>query len=158
MARKRKSLVAMIGAAAALIVTPFVVSHEGRELIGYRDIAGVPTKCSGDTYDVVVGKRYTEQECERSTETQLAAHAAPVLRCTPSLRGHPNQLAAAISLAYNIGGPNYCRSTVAKRFVAGDWRGACDAFLMWNRAGGRVVRGLVNRRHDERRLCLKDLP
>lgn len=157
MKQRRKSLVALTGAAAAMIVTPFVVSHEGRELIGYRDIAGISTKCSGDTYDVVVGKRYSEAECDRSTQKQLAAHAEPVLRCTPGLKGHPSQLAAAISLAYNIGGPNYCASTVARRFNAGDWRRACDAFLMWNRANGRIVRGLVNRRRDERKLCLKDL-
>lgn len=45
----------------------------------------------------------------------------------------------------------------ARRFNAGNWRGGCDAFLMWNRAGGRVVRGLALRRARERALCLKGL-
>lgn len=151
-------LVALIGAAAAMIVTPFVMSKEGTVYRGYRDIVGVATKCSGDTHDVVVGRVYTEAECARSTERQLVAHAEPVLDCTPGLAGHPHQLSAAISLAYNIGSTAYCRSTVARRFNAGDWRGACDAILMWNKAGGRVIQGLVNRRRDERALCLQDLP
>lgn len=44
-----------------------------------------------------------------------------------------------------------------RRFSAGNWRGGCDAFLMWNKAGGRVVRGLSLRRARERALCLKGL-
>jgi lysozyme len=148
----------IVGAATAAIVAPFVVGWEGDERVGYRDIVGVATKCSGDTSNVVVGHRYTAAECADSTDRQLAAHAAPVLACTPGLKGHPNQLAAAISLAYNIGTNGYCGSTVARRFNADDWSGACDAFLMWNKAGGRVVRGLINRRRAERDLCRKDLP
>lgn len=97
-------------------------------------------------------------ECLRALEKQLIAHAEPVLKCTPGLKDHPKQLAAAVSLAYNIGPNAYCRSTVAKRFNAGDWAGACAAFEMWNRAGGKVLKGLVRRRADERRLCETDLP
>ena len=50
-----------------------------------------------------------------------------------------------------------CRSTAARRFNAGDWRGGCEAFLMWNKAGGRPVRGLTLRRQRERALCMKGL-
>ncbi|WP_373929255.1 lysozyme [Sphingomonas aerolata] len=63
-----------------------------------------------------------------------------------------------MSLAYNIGTGGYCGSTVDRRFDAGQWRAACDAFLLWNKAGGRVVNGLDRRRRAERDLCLKDLP
>ncbi|MCC2976250.1 lysozyme [Sphingomonas sp. PL-96] len=154
----KSRLLMIVGAATAAIAAQFIVGWEGDERVGYRDIVGVATKCSGDTSNVVVGRRYTAAECADSTDRQLAAHAKPVLACTPGLKGHPNQLAAAISLAYNIGTNGYCGSTVARRFNAGDWSGACDAFLMWNKAGGRVVQGLVNRRRAERDLCRKDLP
>jgi lysozyme len=60
-------------------------------------------------------------------------------------------------LTYNIGGAAYCRSTVARRFNAGRWKEGCDAYLMWNRGGGRVIRGLTLRRQDERKLCLSGL-
>ena len=66
-----------------------------------------------------------------------------------------HQLMASMLLSYNIGKSAFCRSTVARRFNAGDIRGGCDAFLMWNKAGGREVRGLLNRRRDERRICLE---
>jgi len=162
-AKKRpvKTLVATIGAAAALIVTSFVAGWESGgvpRLKAYRDIVGVWTICDGETLGVTPGMVETVEGCRARGEAALIRHAEPVLACTPALRGHPHQLSAAISLAYNIGTAAYCRSTVARRFNAGQWAAACEAFLAWNRAGGRVVQGLVNRRRAERALCLKELP
>lgn len=157
----RKKLVALIGAGTLAIVSPFVAGWESGgkpRLEAYRDIVGVWTICDGETLGVKPGMVETVEGCEARRYDALLRHADPVLACTPDLRGRPNQLAAGISLAYNIGTGAYCGSTVARRFNARDWRGACDAFLMWNKAGGRVVRGLVNRREAERRLCLKELP
>lgn len=39
--------------------------------------------------------------------------------------------------AYNIGGKAFCGSTITKRLNAGDYRGACDAILMWRYAAGK---------------------
>ncbi|WP_082466545.1 lysozyme [Sphingomonas sp. Leaf38] len=157
----RKTLIGVIGAAAALIVTPFVSGWESGgtpRLVAYQDIVKVWTICGGETLGVKPGMVDTVKGCELREEAALIRHAEPVLACTPTLRARPNQLSAAISLAYNIGTAGYCRSTVARRFNAGDWRGGCDAFLMWNKAGGQVVRGLDRRRRAERDLCLKELP
>jgi len=158
---KRKTLIGTIGAAAALIVTPFVSGWESGgtpRLVAYQDIVKVWTICGGETLGVKPGMVETVAGCELREEAALIRHAEPVLACTPVLRTHPNQLSAAISLAYNIGTAGYCQSTVARRFKAGDWRGGCDAFLMWNKAGGKVVRGLDRRRRAERDLCMKELP
>ena len=46
---------------------------------------------------------------------------------------------------------------MSRRALAGDLRGACEALMLWTRAGGREVRGLVNRRTAERKLCLEGL-
>ncbi|WP_416365688.1 lysozyme [Sphingomonas aerolata] len=94
----------------------------------------------------------------QALEVEEATGALEVGQRLGRRRLHPNQLAAAISLAYNIGTGGYCGSTVDRRFDAGQWRAACDAFLLWNKAGGRVVNGLDRRRRAERDLCLKDLP
>jgi lysozyme len=123
----------------------------------YRDIVGVLTICDGDTKNVRPGQVATRAECMERLEGQLIAHAEPVLRCVPSLRERPNQLVPAVSLAYNIGTAGFCKSTAAKRFNAGDYRGGCDAMLRFNRAGGRVVRGLVNRRAREHAICVTGL-
>lgn len=64
---------------------------------------------------------------------------------------------AFLSLSYNIGTGAFCGSTVARRANAGDLKGACNAIPAWNRAGGKVVKGLVNRRAEERAICLEGL-
>lgn len=155
MAEGKAKLLALVGAGAAALLTPFVAAWEGKSNDPYQDIARVWTVCYGETN--VPMRRYSDAECADMLSTSLATHAAPVVKRNPELRGHDPQLAAAVSLAYNIGPSAYARSTVARRFSAGNWKGACDAFLMWRYAGGKQVQGLVNRRLAERAMCLKGL-
>lgn len=149
-------LVKTVGAGAAATLLLFVSAWEGKSNDPYKDIVGVWTVCYGETR--VQMRRYSDAECKTMKADALVDFAEPVLKRNPELRGRDNQLAAAVSLAYNIGSAGYNRSTVARRFSQGRWREACDAFLLWNRAGGKVVRGLDNRRRAERALCLKGLP
>lgn len=153
---RKGTLAALIGVTAAAILVPTVQHWEGTRYVPYSDIVGILTVCTGDTHNVTPGKVYSKAECEARLERQLIAHAKPVVECVPGLTRHPNATAAAVSLAYNIGPSAFCRSTVAKRFNRSDWKGGCDAMLMWNRAGGRVIQGLVNRRRAEREICLRD--
>lgn len=60
-----------------------------------------------------------------------------------------NQRAALISLAYNIGCPNFSGSTLVKILNQGDYAGASDQFQVWRKAGGVVNAGLVARRQTE---------
>jgi lysozyme len=64
-----------------------------------------------------------------------------------------NQFSALVSFAYNVG--NALRSSTLLRVLnAGDYPGAANQFLRWNRAAGRVLPGLVRRRAAERDLFL----
>ena len=149
---------AAIGAALMIaIATPFVATWEGKSNDPYKDIVGVVTVCYGETRGVQY-RRYSDAECQAMLAEGLGDFGEAVARRNPELRDHPNQWAAATSLAYNIGKSAYSRSTVARRFSAGQWRAACDGFLAWKYAGGRVVRGLLNRRKAERKICLTELP
>lgn len=65
-----------------------------------------------------------------------------------------NQFSALVSLAYNIGLGNLRNSTVIKRLNAGDTQGAAEAILWWNKASGKVLRGLQARREAEKELFL----
>ncbi len=151
-----KTLAAVIGAAAAAILAPLVMTWEGEERTAYKDIVGVWTICYGDTENVTPGTTEAPEQCKARLERQLIAHAEPVVKCTPNLIGRPNALAAAASLAYNIGPTAYCKSTVDRRFDAGDIKGGCEAFTAWRFAGGKEVKGLLNRRNAEKAICLKD--
>lgn len=155
MDNKGKGLIGIVGTVAAGLLMTLIPGEEGTQYKAYQDIAGVWTICQGDTTDVRPGMVETKEGCQTRLIKQLETRAPQVLACTPGLKDRPYTLAAAISLSYNIGVPAYCRSTAAVRFNAGDIQGGCNAFLPWNKVHGRTVKGLVNRRHRERDICLK---
>ena len=97
--RPNKTLAGIVVAATAAFLFSTVPQHESIRLVGYLDPVGIPTKCMGDTTNVVVGRRYSDAECRESLERQLIAHAEPVLRCTPVLKGHTYQLAGPQSVS-----------------------------------------------------------
>ena len=137
------------------IAVAVVGAYEGLSLTAYPDIVGVPTICYGETKNVKLGQKTTKEQCDSQLSARLVEFNQGVESCiTRPLRD--NERVAFVSLSYNIGVGAFCKSTVVRRFNAGDKAGACDAILMWNRAGGKVVQGLTNRRKQEREICLKD--
>jgi GH24 family phage-related lysozyme (muramidase) len=66
-----------------------------------------------------------------------------------------NQCIALLSFAFNVGTTNFQRSSVRKNLSRGAPLQAAESFLLWNRAGGKVLPGLTRRRNAERRLFLK---
>jgi len=137
----------------ALGVT-FVGAWEGLQTVAYRDPIGVATACYGETRGIKMGDRFTKEQCDAMLADGLLEFAAGIERCLPP--GTPDtRRVAAVSLAYNIGQGAFLKSTVCRRLQAGDVQGACDAFMMWAKAGGIEFRGLVNRRKAERELCLR---
>ncbi len=136
----------------------------------YLDMVGVATACDGITSyqgkPLPRDRTFTEGECAAMLEDELVKHASGVMDCSPGLAlsarpeiEQPRQgpRFAAVSLAYNIGVRRYCTSTARARFNARDYTGGCTALTWWNRAGGRVVRGLVNRRAREYAKCVGGL-
>lgn len=65
-----------------------------------------------------------------------------------------NEFGAFVSLAYNIGPTAFKRSSALRHFNAGNKAKAANSILLWNKAGGKVLRGLVRRREAERELFL----
>ena len=59
-----------------------------------------------------------------------------------------------VSFAFNVGLGTLQRSTLRQKVLRGDMEGAADEFLKYNKAGGKVLKGLVTRRNDERALFL----
>ncbi|WCT76296.1 lysozyme [Novosphingobium humi] len=130
-------------------------------LKAYLDIVKVPTACDGLTgKDIQIGRHFTEAQCALMLEARLAETAQHVMACTPGLAltipGRDFVRFAAVSLAYNVGWPTYCRSTMRRNIDAGNLVSACVNLTLFNRAGGRVLKGLVDRRTREMRVCLKD--
>jgi lysozyme len=66
----------------------------------------------------------------------------------------PGRLGALTSFAFNVGLGNLQRSTIRMKHNRGDYDGAAESFMMWTKAGGKELKGLVNRRKDEKALYL----
>lgn len=134
---------------------------EGKKLTAYPDPAtgGEPwtigyghTSAAGPPA-VKRGIKITEQEANDILVRDLGKYEAAVMKVLTA-KPNGNQFSAMVSLCYNIGPGNFAKSSVLRKFNAGDIKGAADAFLMWNKAAGKVMKGLTNRREDERKLFL----
>lgn len=63
-----------------------------------------------------------------------------------------NQFDALVSLCYNIGAQNFKTSALARYCNTGNFELAAEQFLRWNRAAGKVLKGLTKRRQAEMEL------
>lgn len=136
-------------AIAAAVIAPW----EGNEPIGYYDVVQVPTACLGHTGPgVVVGKRYTPEQCHAWFQSDVGEAAKAVDRCVTVPM--PDKVWAAwTSLTFNVGVRAFCGSTLVRKANAGDLAGACAQISRWDYAGGKRIRGLTRRRAAERALC-----
>lgn len=137
-----------------------VKEFEGLELKAYKDAVGIWTIGYGTTAMAEVGivprpgLRITAAEAEMYLKRALEKFAAKIDPLFTRPIG-PNQRGAFLSLAYNIGPAAFARSGALRKFNAGDVTGAANAILLWNKAKGRVLKGLVRRRAAERALFLQ---
>lgn len=148
------------GAAITAVAIALVGGFEGLRLASYQDIVGVWTGCYGETRNMGPGLRFTREQCDNMLFNSLVEHEQGMRACIREPDTIPDEsYVAFLSLAYNIGTGAFCRSTLVR--ILNDeprnLRAACDQIPRWNRAGGRVVRGLVNRRAKEHELCLEGL-
>lgn len=138
-----------------------IKSFEGLRLNAYRDIVGVWTIGYGHTSEagppkVHDGLKITEHEAEDILRRDLGQYEEAVSNAIKRPMNE-NQFAACVSLCYNIGPAHFAKSSVVRRFNAGETARAAEAFLMWTKAGGRAVLGLQRRRHEEQKLFLTEV-
>lgn len=133
-----------------------IKEFEGLRLTSYLDSAGIPTTGIG-TIRYPNGTKVTmndpaiteEQAIEYLRHDIRSAELAVDALCRDDLT--QNEFDSLCSFAYNCGNNALKTSTLLKRVNAkeGDIKAA---FLMWNKAGGKVVKGLTNRRLKEYEL------
>lgn len=143
-------------ASLALSAAGFV-GIAGRE--GYTDRAvipipgDVPTIGFGTTGGVKLGDKTTPPAALRRALQDITKFEGAVKQCV-TVPLHQYEYDAYLSLAYNIGSGAFCSSTLVRELNQGRYEEACKQILRWNRAGGRVVQGLVNRREAEYQTCV----
>ncbi len=139
------------------LTTDIIKVFEGLRLKAYRDGGGKWTIGWGHTQGVVYGMVITEERAEEFLREDMA-WAIDTVRRTVKVALTNEQRAASISITFNIGSGGWKSSTILRRLNAGDYEGAADAFLLWNKITVDGVKkydqGLANRREKERAVFL----
>lgn len=135
-----------------------IKQFEGCKLTAYRDSVGVWTIGYGwtqpvDGKPIRAGMTIKQETAERLLKTGLVSYESDVSRLV-KVGLTQEQFDALVSFTYNLGARSLSTSTLLRKLNAGDYAGAADEFLRWNKAGGKVLNGLTRRREAERALFL----
>ena len=131
-----------------------LAKHEGLSLKAYKCPAGVWTIGYGNTYyedgtKVKEGDIITKQRAEellRIIANDFATKVDALVKPKLTLQ----QFDALVSFAYNVGTANFAKSTLLKKVNANPLDPTIRAeFEKWNKANGKVYKGLVTRRKEE---------
>ena len=92
----------------------------------------------------------TEAEAEAYLAQDLTIALKATLRYCPVLATEPeNRLAAIVDFTFNLGVGRLQTSTLRRRINQRDWPSAAQELRRWVYGGGKVLPGLVARRHAE---------
>tara|TARA_B110000046_G_scaffold37925_1_gene41455 strand:+ start:2527 stop:2970 length:444 start_codon:yes stop_codon:yes gene_type:complete len=125
-----------------------IKKFEGCKLEAYLDAVDVPTIAYGRTKDVKIGDICTQQQAEDWLEEELVEYEGYVNEAVKVELTQP-QFDSLVSWTYNLGPSNLNRSSMLRVLNASDYDNVPEQIMRWNKAGGRVLAGLVRRREAE---------
>lgn len=127
-----------------------IKKHEGLRLKAYLPTPNdVWTIGYGHTRDVRPGQVISQSQAEDFLRQDLD-WVENSLNKSVKVPLKQNQYDALASLVYNIGATNFQSSTLLRKLNTGDYKGASEQFLVWNKQKGRTLKGLVKRRQEEK--------
>lgn len=135
--------------------------HEGVRVKPYQDAIGLWTVGvghligDGKTLPDEWNRTLTMGEVDEILRKDLARFEAGVERLCPTGLTQ-SRFDALVSISFNFGLGNLQRSSIRMKHNRGEFEDAADSFLLYNKAGGKIFKGLVNRRNDERALYLSN--
>ena len=128
-----------------------IKKFEGCELKAYQCSAGVWTIGYGHTKDVVEGMEITQEQAEQMLVDELHEYESYINKYV-TVALSQNQFDALVSWVYNLGPANLSASTMLKVLNSGEYEDVPAQIKRWNKAGGKVLEGLIRRREAE--ACL----
>lgn len=157
MEKKTRTSLSLLGASAALLVA--LATHEGYTdkaiipVAGDRLTVGFGSTFRDDGKPVQMGDTITPVKALQRSLAHLQKDEAGIKSCVTAPL-YQSEYDAYLSLAYNIGVPAFCKSTLVKKLNAGDHAGACSEILKWDKFRGAPLRGLTIRRKKEYEQCV----
>jgi lysozyme len=129
---------------------------EGLRLSAYQDSVGVWTIGVGHTGPEVKPGLTISQEQAKDMLRVDVKEAERAVNTLITRMLTQNEFDALVSFTFNLGAGNLRKSTLRRLLNAGDYQGAANEFLKWDKAGGEELPGLTKRRFTERDLFLDE--
>ena len=145
------------------------VSKEAIKLIRHHEgVRNKPYQCPAKLWTVGIGhligdgktlppewnKTFTNEEIDGLLKRDLNRFERGILKMLPNVRLRQCEFDALVSFSFNLGLGTFQRSTLRQALLRGDKETAMESLMKYCRAGGKVLRGLENRRKDERAMFL----
>lgn len=130
-----------------------IQKFEGLRLTAYKCPAGVWTIGYGHTKGVQSDMKISQAQATQFLKEDLKSCEKCVNQYV-KVGLNQNQFDALVSFTFNCGGGALKSSTLLKKLNKGDYTGAANEFLRWNKSNGKVLNGLIKRRKAEKELFL----
>jgi lysozyme len=136
--------------------------HEGVRVKPYKCPAGLWTIGvghligDGKSLPPEYNRTFTLKEVYDLLATDVAKFERGVERLLPNVKLSQNEFDALVSFSFNLGLGTFQRSTIRQALLRGDKVAAIESLLKYNKAGGKVLKGLDTRRKDEATLFNKE--
>jgi lysozyme len=108
----------------------------------------------GKTLPPEWNKTFTNEEIDAILKRDLNRFELGVHKMLPNVRLRQHEFDAIVSFCFNLGLGCFQRSTIRQALLRGDKEAAMESLVKYCRAGGKILKGLQNRRLDERKLFL----
>jgi lysozyme len=134
--------------------------HEGVKNKPYKCPAGLWTVGvghligDGKTLPASWNKTFTNEEIDGILKHDLNRFELGVSKMLPNVRLRQHEFDSLVSFCFNLGLGCFQRSTIRQALLRGDKEAAMESLVKYCRAGGKILKGLQNRRLDERKLFL----
>ena len=134
--------------------------HEGVRVKPYKCPAGLWTIGvghligDGKSLPPEYNRTFTLKEVYDLLAQDVAKFERGVERLLPNVKLSQNQFDALVSFSFNLGLGTFQRSTLRQALLRGDKEQAMESLVKYCKAGGKILKGLQNRRLDERKMFL----
>ena len=137
------------------LLIKLIKESEGCKLKAYKDCVGVITIGWGQTKGIKEGMTWTQNQADEDLIKTALEVLNQAIKASPILATVNMEKQAAIAdFVYNLGIGSYTSSTLKKKVDANDWISAAVEIKRWDKAGGKVLKGLTIRRNKEAKLIL----
>ena len=134
----------------------------------HEGVRNRPYRCPANLWTVGVGhligdgkslpdnwnRIFTNEEIDAILAADLRRFELGISKMLPNVPLRQHEFDAILSFCFNLGLGCFQRSTIRQALLRGDKEAAMESLVKYCRAGGKILKGLQNRRLDERKLFL----